>query len=332
MSDDLIHGGALDQIRTAFPSASEPWIDLSTGINPWPYPNITISEATLVQLPTQSAQEACREVMASAIGVKPDALLLAPGSELLIRLLPNVIRPQRIAILSPTYGDHAAVWERAGVEVIETDDPLGLVATVDAAVVTHPNNPDGRVFDREMLEAARRDLLSRGGWLIIDEAYADLMLTHSMSPRGGADGLIILRSFGKFFGLPGLRLGALIAPQPIRDEMAWHLGCWPISGPALDIATRAYADYDWQSRTRTNLSKAAAQLDIILKASGLDVIGGTSLYRFVKVPDADGLFERLARAGIYVRRFGWSPSHLRIGLPPTVEAASRLKAALNSSV
>ena len=66
MSDDLIHGGALDQIRTAFPSASEPWIDLSTGINPWPYPNITISEATLVQLPTQSAQEACREVMASA--------------------------------------------------------------------------------------------------------------------------------------------------------------------------------------------------------------------------------------------------------------------------
>lgn len=328
MTGDLIHGGAIDQMRMAYPNAPEPWIDLSTGINPWPYPRTDLSPASLAHLPTTAMYEACREAMASALGVAPGMLLLSPGSELLIRLLPDIIHPRRIAILSPTYGDHAMAWERVGAEIIHTPDPLSCSDRVDAIVLCHPNNPDGRLFDLDSLEATRQKLAARGGWLIIDEAYADLVPSQSLAPEGGADGLIILRSFGKFFGLAGVRLGAMLAPAPIRKAMSKRLGVWPVSGSALEIGARAYADTDWQVRTRERLHAAARELDVALKAAGLSLTGGTDLFRLVETEDAHAVFHRLATAGVYVRRFEGSSTHLRIGLPATSKAQTRLLNAL----
>ena len=328
MSTDMRHGGALDLMRAVYPEASQPWIDLSTGINPWPYPDLTLSPEALAHLPTQQMYDACRDAMASAFGTKPDTLILSPGSELLIRLLPDVITPRSVAILSPTYGDHAEAWTRAGASVIETPDPLTFADRVDAIVITNPNNPDGRLFDPEALNDARKALADRGGWLIIDEAYADLMPEYSMVRYSGADGVIILRSFGKFFGLAGLRLGALIAPEPVLKAMADRLGVWPISGAALEIGARAYADIAWQDQTRDKLKAATDRLDTILTSVGLSTVGGTSLFRFIETPNAHAMFDQLARAGVYVRRFEGSKTHLRIGLPPNPKAEARLAAAL----
>ncbi|MEM1086457.1 MAG: threonine-phosphate decarboxylase CobD [Pseudomonadota bacterium] len=331
MSRDLIHGGALDEMRKLYPNAPEPWIDLSTGINPWPYPDITVSQNAFTCLPTQERYEACKSAMASSIGADPDQLILAPGSELLIRLLPTIIKPKRIAILSPTYGDHAAVWKGQGAHMIETSDPFAMINSVDAIIVTNPNNPDGRIFDPQLLEAARAALAHRGGWLIVDEAYADLMPDKTLASKGGTDGLIILRSFGKVFGLAGLRLGGMIAPSAVLNAMAGRLGTWPVSGAALEVGQRAYRDITWQNQTRDKLKQAAARLDLILKTAGLSILGGTDLFRYVETHDAYDLFNRLARAGIYVRRFGWSTMHLRIGLPQSPEAEARLRAALSPS-
>ncbi|MEM1037067.1 MAG: threonine-phosphate decarboxylase CobD [Pseudomonadota bacterium] len=329
MTSDTRHGGALDLMRTAYPDAPQPWIDLSTGLNPWPYPDLMLSAEALAHLPTQQMYDACRDAMASAFGGKPDTLILSPGSELQIRLLPDVITPRSVAILSPTYGDHAEAWTQAGADVIETPDPLSYTDEVDAIVITNPNNPDGRLFDPEALDAARIALNNRGGWLIIDEAYADLMPEYSIVSGGGADGLVILRSFGKFFGLAGLRLGALIASEPVLKAMANRLGVWPVSGAALQIGARAYADIAWQDQTRDKLKAAMDRLDTILKSVGLSTVGGTSLFRLIETPNAHVLFDQLARAGIYVRRFETSKTHLRIGLPPNPEAEARLAAALS---
>ncbi|MEM7767973.1 MAG: threonine-phosphate decarboxylase CobD [Pseudomonadota bacterium] len=328
MSLDLIHGGALDAMRAAYPQAPTPWIDLSTGINPWSYPDTRVSEDALAHLPTRATYTACHNAMAAAMGAEPEALVLAPGSELLIRLLPYIIKARRVAILSPTYGDHAEVWQRACADIVRTPDPLSMAQSVDAVVVTHPNNPDGRVFNPEALEHARKTLARRGGWLVIDEAYADLLPDHSLAPSGGREGLIILRSFGKFFGLAGVRLGGLLAATRLREAVSQSLGVWPVSGAALEIGTRAYRDLAWQSATREKLASAAARLELILSGPGLHRVGGTSLYAFVETDDAHQTFETLARAGIYVRRFGWSRSHLRIGLPPTPNGEARLRAAL----
>ncbi|MEM9572546.1 MAG: threonine-phosphate decarboxylase CobD [Pseudomonadota bacterium] len=329
MTKDLLHGGALDVVRAAFPDAPEPWIDLSTGINPWPYPDSHVSPEVLAHLPTQADQAACRAAMAAAIGASPHSILLAPGSELLIRLLPDCLPARRVAILSPTYGDHADAWARSGTDIVRSEHPLEAAAEVDAVVVTHPNNPDGRRFDLEALEQARRTLTARGGYLIIDEAYADLHPEQSLASHAGADGLIILRSFGKFFGLAGVRLGATLAPANVRERLAARLGVWPVSGAALEIGTRAYADTAWQTETRHRLAAAAARLDAVFSRAGLPPCGGTDLFRYIEVADAHEAFAHFARLGIYVRRFEWSKRHLRIGLPATQVAETRLAEALN---
>lgn len=329
MNEDLLHGGALDRMSMAFPDVPLPWIDLSTGINPWPYPLTNIPTAAYQHLPTRQDWHACRAAMAHAWGVPTKHLIMAPGSELLIRLLPTVLSPRRIVIQSPTYGDHARVWRTAGCKTVELEEPLAEAGHADAIIVCNPNNPDGHIFSTDELEQARKRQAARNGWLIVDEAYADLVPMHSLTPQGGSDNLIILRSFGKFFGLAGVRLGAMIGPEPVLSLMSGRLGVWPVSGPALCIGQQAYRDQVWQQATRDRLSAARRRLDRILIQAGLSPAGGCDLFRLVETPDATDLWRRLAQRGVYVRRFDWSDRLLRIGLPRDAEAESRLAEALS---
>lgn len=222
---DEYHGGALDSMRRRFPEAPEPWIDLSTGINPWPWPVPASHYSGLNRLPGAAELASCEAAMAAAFGAPRETVLAAPGSEMLIRLLPTVLQPRRVAILAPSYGDHAQVWKQVDCELVESRDPLADAAA-DAVVICNPNNPDGRRFERTELTEALSRLTARGGWLIVDEAFADLEPGLSIAPLAGSGNLLALRSIGKFFGLAGLRLGALLAPPDIRRAMADRLGSY----------------------------------------------------------------------------------------------------------
>lgn len=324
-----VHGGALDAMRRLFPDAPLPWVDLSTGINPWPWPARGSRAEDFQRLPTQEDYARCTVAMAAAFGSPESAVLAAPGSELLIRLLPAVLAPRRVAILAPSYGDHARAWRAAGCEVVETPGPLAEADVADAVVICNPNNPDGRQFQPDEVEMAHRRLSKRGGWLIIDEAFADLAPGLSQAQQGGSDHLLVLRSIGKFYGLAGLRLGAVLAPAEVLERMQALLGVWSVSTPALAIAAAAYSDRAWQTAARCRLAEARRRLDELLRESRCRVLGGTDLFRYVEVTDARGLWRQLARKGIYVRRFPWSSRHLRIGLPGNAGEARRLREALS---
>lgn len=328
MADDLLHGGALDRVRRDFPDAPAPWVDLSTGINPWPWPAPAPSPESLRRLPPRSAFEACSEAMATAFGAPREAVLPVPGTELVIRLLPLVLDARRVAALAPSYADHARAWRAHGRAVLETARPLERAGSADVVVVTSPNNPDGRRFGVDALEAARATLAARGGTLVVDEAYADLDPTAGASRLAGRPGLVVLRSAGKFFGLAGLRLGAVLAPRAALERLASLLGVWSVSGPALELGTAAYRDARWQAATRSRLRSARASLDAALAGTGAEIVGGTDLYRFVAVRDASAAWRALAGRGVYVRRFDWSGTRLRLGLPPDAAARERLRAAL----
>ncbi|MEM7740341.1 MAG: threonine-phosphate decarboxylase CobD [Pseudomonadota bacterium] len=329
MDGDLTHGGALDVVRQRFQSAPSPWLDLSTGVNPFAYPHIQVSRAAMEDLPTRAMAENCRSAIATALDAPRDSVVLAPGSELLIRLLPTMMKPQKVVVHKPTYGDHKTVWEEAGCQVIESDDPLQCSEFADAVVLCNPNNPDGRLFSPADLESVRSRLALRGGWLIVDEAYADLCPSVSLARSGGRDGLIILRSFGKFYGLAGIRLGAMLAPFSLRLLIEKRLGSWPVSGAALEVGTRAYNDAEWSVNMRAILATARARLDRRLERRGLKIRGGTDLFRLIETPDAHRLWHHLARQGVYVRRFGWSPDVLRIGIPADEKDEDRLENALS---
>lgn len=325
-SKRIIHGGDLDAARAAFPGAPEPWVDLSTGINPWPYPLPPIPAEAWTRLPGHAAETALREAAAACYGApSPDCVAAAGGSQALIQILPRLRPPGTVVVLGPTYAEHAAGWAKAGHRVTEVMTLESCAA--DVVVVVNPNNPDGRIVPPEALLALAERQAARGGWLVVDEAFAEVAPECSVASEAGRAGLVILRSFGKFFGLAGVRLGFLLGgPALVREALA-AVGPWAVSGPALAVATAALSDSAWIAATRRRLAEAAARFDTRLVDAGLHVTGGTSLFRLIDAPQAAGLYNALGRAGVLTRRFDYRQDWLRLGLPVDEAAEDRVKTA-----
>lgn len=323
------HGGGLARAEARFGRPREGWLDLSTGINPWPYPVGVVPDAAWMRLPDQDMFDELRAAAASYFGASNSSLVVAaPGSQALIQLLPRLVPRGRVKILGFTYAEHELCWRRAGHEVVITDD---IECDADIIIVTNPNNPDGRTVEPRQLVITAQRLAARGGLLVVDEAFADVRPEISVAAQTGSEGLCVLRSFGKFFGLAGARLGFALAPHALARRIEAELGPWAVAGPAIAIGTRALRDGGWIATTRTRLSRAVLRLDKILTATGLEIVGGTDLYRLVCAENAAVIWERLARRGILVRAFTDRPRWLRFGLPPNGEAEERLATALSAA-
>jgi cobalamin biosynthetic protein CobC len=241
-----------------------------------------------------------------------------------------LVRRGRAAILTPTYNEHARAARLAGHSVIETRESAAL-GDADLAIVTNPNSPDGRLIDREALLAVAAKLRARGGILIVDEAFMDVGPPgFSLAGDVARGNLVVLRSFGKFFGLAGIRLGFALLDQPSAVRLAAMLGPWAVSGPALAIGAAALADTAWIEQTRHRLLQASGRLDAILIGAGLGIPGGTTLFRLVRTPAAAALFHHLGRAGILVRNFPDNATWLRFGLPAGEEDWLRLQIAMDA--
>lgn len=321
------HGGDLGVMSALFPDAPRPWIDLSTGINPWPYPLPPLDPALWTRLPSASDEAALTRAAMAAYGVAdPDAILSAPGSQVLISGLP-FLRPSGadVAIVGPTYGEHAPAWARAGHRVrmmVDLPDPAGPLP--DVLLLVNPNNPDGRSHDPARLRPLLLEIARRGGWMLVDEAFCDLRPDLSLASLAGQPGLLILRSFGKFFGLAGLRLGFLLAPPDIVRAMALRLGPWAVAGLALAVGAMALADQDWQAVTRRRLAQAMDRSLSLYRKAGIEVLGHTHLYALLRGQSGRDLFHGTGRAGLLIRAFPDRPGLFRLGLPPDSVAFDRL--------
>ena len=326
--DDIWHGGDLGRARALFPEAPQPWIDLSTGINPIPYPVPDVPLSLWQRLPAAEGDQALLEAARKAYRVAPgDDIVAAPGTQILIELLPRLGAAGPVAVLGPTYAEHALAWRKAGVAVAEIATPAecGEAATV---VVVNPNNPDGRVLGRDELASLAHRCAARGGLLIVDEAFADFTPEISIVPER-PEAALVLRSFGKTYGLAGLRLGFAIGAPGQTASLRAALGPWAVAGPALHVGARALADADWLAEAGRARNADAARLDALLARHGR-VVGGTALFRLLETPRAAALFAHLGRHGLFVRRFREDGARLRFGLPGDEAAWARLAAAFGS--
>ena len=327
------HGGNLGRARLAFPHAPEPWIDLSTGINPHSYPHSPILATAFSRLPEPGAVEALKEIASAAFGAPSAAhIAAAPGTQMLMPLLAQ-LAVQRGAkscgVLSPAYAEHARTARMAGLPVTEVANVIDLSA-FDYAIVINPNNPDGCVSDRETLLSLADTMRRKGGILVVDEAFIETGYATSLADATDLDGLIILRSFGKFYGMAGVRLGFVIAHSQTASDLESRLGPWAVSGPALHIAREALADTVWKDAMRARLNQEMLRLNALLEQAGLQIAGGTSLFTLVRDEKVTGLFDHLAQLGILTRIFEERPSDMRFGLPGGEAEWVRLEAALSS--
>ena len=308
------------------------WLDLSTGVNPWPWPiPADLPDAAWQRLPSRVDEEALIVAAREAYAVPAGAeIVAAAGTQSLIQWLPQLASAGPVAVVEPTYNEHARAWRMAGHEVIARPDLDDLSQAVRHVVVVNPNNPDGRVISRAALARTAALLQQRGGWLVVDEAFADIEPETSVIELCANWPVVVLRSFGKFYGLAGLRLGFAIASPEIARPISLALGPWPCSGPALNIGGAALRDREWAGRARLVIQHRARKVDAVLANAGFMIVGGTGLFRLVRRSDAGKVHASLATQHIWCRRFDWADDLLRFGLPPDDRDLERLAVALAS--
>jgi cobalamin biosynthetic protein CobC len=315
------HGGNIDWAIRTYGGAAADWIDLSTGINRVAYPLPPIPVRAWTDLPTHAAMEGLVDVARCAYATGA-AILPVAGAQAAIQMIPRLAGPGRAAVLSPTYNEHAACLKVAGWRVAEVADPSDL-AGADLAVVVNPNNPDGRAIAADALLS----LSGRVGRLVVDESFADPRPDLSLAAMAGQDGLLVLRSFGKFFGLAGVRLGFVLGGTADIAALSAMAGPWPVSGAAIEIGVRALADRHWAAATLARLGEDCARLDTLALARDWRLVGGGALFRLYETPDAAAAQDRLAHHQIWTRIFPYSKRWIRLGLPAPHEW-HRLQAAM----
>ncbi len=310
----LEHGGRLRAAAAHYNIPLADWLDLSTGINPQPWPVPPLPVEVWQRLP-----ETDDGLEAAAAGYYGNASLLpVAGSQAAIQWLPALLPRAAVACIAPLYAEHPQAWQYAGHKVRFLQNatlPRALAAATPYVLFCNPNNPTADRHPRQIVLEAAHALHKRGGTLIVDEAFIDATPEESVTALAGtadAPNLIVLRSLGKFFGLAGARVGFIFGKPELLQRMAEAMGPWAVSGPARAVARMALADRDWQAKTRGELLAAGSRLGKLLAAFG--EVKQTPLFATLNLPEAEALHQHLTRRGILTRRFEQQPL-LRFGLP-----------------
>ncbi|WP_323127001.1 MULTISPECIES: threonine-phosphate decarboxylase CobD [unclassified Marinobacter] len=334
------HGGRLRAAAQHWGIPPEQWLDLSTGINPVPWPVPAIPAEVWQRLP--EPEDGLEEIIRIWAGAPERACCLpVAGSQAAIMALPAVRARKhgfgRVAVPMPGYREHGHAWRRAGFDVVAIPEQATMQAelawldSVDVVVWIQPNNPTGELIPVERLLVWWERLRARQGWLIVDEAFLPACDQQSLIAAGALKGLIVLKSMGKFFGLAGLRAGAVIAEAETGRALMSELGPWPVSGPARYIMAEMLQDRAWQLQAKDQLEHKSQRLGDLLSESGLGLSDGTILFRYLRHARANDLHHELAHKGILVRLFE-NPLAIRVGLPGTEQEWHRLEQALERLV
>jgi L-threonine-O-3-phosphate decarboxylase len=333
----ITHGGELARIKQRFADVPEPWLDLSTGLNPRPWTwsdKISVADIQIAStaLPDHDLFAFCKDAWTDYLEAQSaEDWSLAAGTQAVINLLPRLFHDHDVCLPDPTYGEHIRVWQKAGRTITRINAHELLQYSYpdrQVLVVTNPNNPDGFLFDPEGLLALAARLQSQDSFLVVDEAFCDSVPEHSLASRDLPANMIVLRSLGKFFGLAGLRIGCFRATSALQADLLDMLGPWPVNGPALMIAGHALRDADWIGDTRPRLKRDGARLRETLLKSGLEPVGATDLFCLVRSDQTADIARHLAQQGIYVRCFVEDDRLIRFGLPASDEQFKRLEIAL----
>ncbi len=326
-SRPLHHGGHLRAAAKRYGIPLSDWLDLSTGINPngWPIPALPASSWARLPEDDDGLEQAARTYYGSA------HLLPVAGSQAAIQALPRMRPHSRVSVLDPGYAEHAAAWRSASHDVaaVSAERVNDAAYRSDVLVLANPNNPTGACFPADRLLDWHARLAARGGWLVVDEAFMDVTPEYSLCRHSACEGLIVLRSLGKFFGLAGARVGFVCAHPELLKRLHTLLGPWAVNAPARWVATAALNDRPWHADTRHRLMNEGKRLHLLLAGHGLRPAGGCALFQWVRTPHAPALHDALARQGILTRLFS-APSSLRFGLPSPARDWMRLDAALDT--
>ena len=258
------HGGDIYSASENYGTPIDQWLDLSTGINPRSYNFNPIGKQFFEQLPY-----VCPAFLKAASAYyQCSKLLPVAGSQAVIERLPFCLPQGNLWVPDVGYQEYSHQWLQQGRSLFSypslcRDKATASISTairlgeIDHLLVINPNNPTGLCFSTEQLTQWAKALEAGGGMLIVDEAFVDIRPESSLlrNDKSLPDNVIVLRSFGKFFGLAGLRLGFVMANKALLEGFAALFGPWAVNGIAQQVAMQAFQDDAWQQDARDLIAK-----------------------------------------------------------------------------
>jgi histidinol-phosphate aminotransferase len=279
----------------------------------------------LARYPSVADVHRAQDAVAERHGRTRDEVLPLAGAAEGFALLSN-LRPERAAIVEPSFTEPAAALSAAGVPVhhVVLEPPFGLAGAempedADLVVVGNPTNPTSVLHTREQLLALRRP----GRILVVDEAFADSIPGEPQSLAGESlPDVLVLRSLTKTWALAGLRVGyALGSPEVLARLTAqrahWPVGTLQLTAIAECCGRQAVAD---AAAGALELAKMRAEMVAGLRSVGADVVDGRAPFVLFRMPDADRIRMVLQDRGIAIRRcdtfVGLDERYLRAAVRP----------------
>ena len=326
------HGGNVYAAARALRCPLDRVVDFSASINPLgasPRALRAIIQARrLVQHYPDPECVMLRRALATHWHCNPDQIVVGNGSTELIHLLPSALRICHLLVLGPTFSEYANAILKAGGKVStiladRTDayaPPIAraidaLCATrrsqrreprIDAVVLCNPNSPTGQSSHIDRIKELARVTGRRGVWLIIDETFAEYCEERSILPSlDGVRRVIVLRSFTKFFGLPGLRAGYLVTKADTARRIRAHQAPWSVNTLAQTAAAATLQDIRHARHSRSYVQRERARFSMRLgRLPGCIVFPSYANFLLLELPRgrrAQALTSHLGRRGLLIR-------------------------------
>ena len=318
MSIDLSHHGDQDLVPGL--------VDLAVNVRSGGTPGWLAERIRGTDLAAYPDQREAVAAVAARHGRGADEVLLTAGAAEAFVLLARALRPRHAVIVHPQFTEPEAALRAAGHEVDRvilpfpfTLDPALVPDDADLVFIGNPTNPTSVAHPRD----AVLGLVRPGRIVVVDEAFGDCLPgeRESLAGHGGLDGLVVIRSLTKTWGLAGLRVGYLLAVPDVVHELAAAQPLWAVSAPALAacVATASPAALheagEWAVRLAAERAHLLRRLDAVTRIRV--VPGAEASFVLLGTPLGD-IRARLLGQGFAVRRGetfpGLGPGWIRVAV------------------
>ena len=261
---------------------------------------------------------ALQKLIADWVDVSVDRIVItAGGDESIDRVMRTVLAGDRMTVLShapsfemvdiycANYGGklRQVHWVENGFPVEQLIEKLD--DTVAIVVITSPNNPTGGFVSTESILKINQAAKAAGAKLLVDNAYIEFADEDPTAALIADDNIMIVRTFSKAWGLAGLRVGYLIAPDAQFASIIRNAsGPYPVSSVSLETARRSLVDYQPQMLANVQTVKTIRGLLAQLVADcGGKPFSSQGNFVLAEFDDIDAIWEGLAMDGVGIRKF-----------------------------
>ncbi len=299
----IVHGGNVYELSALAGCSPEEILDFSASINPLgPPAGLEAVLSGCFRLLESYPDIHCRrliEAISKFHDIDPACIAVTNGSTELIYWLPRALGVDSALAILPAFGEYVKAFELHGTrlekifstpekdfkpEVEQLDAALRNHA-FDAVLLTHPSSPAGALLGVETIDWIAEKSSGPGPFLLVDEVFVDFCEQSSLKRLvAGARNLALIRSFTKFYGLPGLRIGYLLAPPRIAEKVKGFLPPWSVSTAAQAAGAWCLGREEYRLKTLELIEEQRRRLAAELSSiPGLEVFPSAANFLLVRM-------------------------------------------------